>query len=138
MDQSTHYIPPDYANYTAADAELLPGLNLASDQGCWRASYGRGAGSPISACGNDQDKDGALCYPKCRSGYSAAGPVCWESCPSGYKDDGAFCRKDADIYGKGCCCTVFGCCKKCRSGYKDDGCTCRKDAHIFAKVRHEG
>ena len=42
---------------------------------CWRGSYGRGPGSPLSACSSDQDKNGALCYPKCQDGYYGVGPV---------------------------------------------------------------
>ena len=45
---------------------------------------------------------------------------------SSWRDDGTSCWSDADIYGKGCCCTVFGCCGNCKAGYNDDGCTCRK------------
>ncbi len=48
-------------------------------------------------------------------------------------DDGALCRRDAHIYGKKCCCTLFGCCHNCKSGYTDDGCTCRRNAHIFGE-----
>ncbi len=44
-------------------------------------------------CPDGQEKDGALCYPKCDSGYTGVGPVCWETCPSGYTDTGAFCTK---------------------------------------------
>ena len=43
--------------------------------------------------------------------------------------------KNADIYGKGCCCSSFdlGCCGICRSGYVDDGCTCRKNVALYFK-----
>jgi hypothetical protein len=54
-------------------------------------SYGRGAGTVLDTCAPDEDKDGALCYPKCAPGYHGVGPVCWQSCPSGYTDTGAFC-----------------------------------------------
>ena len=47
-------------------------------------------------------------------------------CPEGLRDDGVSCWSDAHIYGKGCCCTLWGCCHNCRAGYHDDGCTCRK------------
>ena len=49
-------------------------------------------------------------------------------CPQGLRDDGTSCWRDAHIYGKGCCCTIFSrwCCGNCYSGYHDDGCTCRK------------
>lgn len=102
---------------------------------CWQGSYGRGVGKVISSCKNDQDKDGALCYPKCIEGYRGVGPVCWENCPSGFTDIGLFCTRPAHIYGKGCCCTIFtkSCCNSCQSGYKDDGCTCRRDVVFLTK-----
>jgi len=61
---------------------------------CYRQSYGRGVGVPLSTCSSNQQKNGALCYPECKSGYGGAGPVCWQSCPSGYTDTGAFCHID--------------------------------------------
>ncbi len=63
-------------------------------------TYGRGAGVPVSACPAGMERNGALCYPKCRVGFSGAGPVCFQICPAGYKDDGALCRKDAIIFAK--------------------------------------
>ncbi|NJP10556.1 MAG: hypothetical protein HC866_14640 [Leptolyngbyaceae cyanobacterium RU_5_1] len=65
-----------------------------------KKTYGRGVGKPISTCANGQEKNGALCYPACKPGYSGVGPVCWKSCPDGFKDDGAVCRKDAHIFAK--------------------------------------
>lgn len=62
-------------------------------------SYGRGVGEPLG-CGPNEDKDGALCYPRCKSGYTGVGPVCWEKCPSGYADTGGHCAKPAP-YGRG-------------------------------------
>ena len=44
---------------------------------CWKKAYGRTAGEPFSSCPDDKEKDGALCYPYCESGYSGVGPVCW-------------------------------------------------------------
>ena len=59
-----------------------------------------GPGKPLTDCNSNQDKDGALCYPKCNSGYNGVGPVCWGSC--GDKIDvGALCRE------------------RCRSGFND-------------------
>ncbi len=46
---------------------------------CTKKSHGRGAGAPIHACADNMDKDGALCYPKCKAGFHGVGPVCWES-----------------------------------------------------------
>jgi len=45
---------------------------------CTKKSVGRGVGAPIHACADNMDKDGALCYPKCKSGFHGVGPVCWE------------------------------------------------------------
>jgi len=67
---------------------------------CYRQSFGRGVGVPLSTCTDGQQKDGLLCYPKCKEGYGGAGPVCWQYCPSGFRDDGAFCAKPA-AYGRG-------------------------------------
>jgi len=41
-----------------------------------KSSYGRGAGV-TPHCRADQDQNGALCYPKCETGYQGVGPVCW-------------------------------------------------------------
>lgn len=67
---------------------------------CYRDSYGRTAGKPLTVCNANEEKNGALCYPKCKSGYGGAGPVCWQSCPSGYKDIGVSCEKPKS-YGRG-------------------------------------
>jgi hypothetical protein len=95
-------------------------------------------------CGGDIDA-GALCRKRCADGYRDVAGVCWKDCPGGYTDDGAFCRRDAHIYGKGCCCVEAcaygkcsnnGCCSgsgKCPADYSEDPCTCRKDAHIIPK-----
>ena len=72
--------------------------------------------------------------------YKKPCPSSWTSNGITYtdiRDDGTTCftkpygrgvgRSAVHIYGKGCCCTAWGCCG-CRSGYTDDGCTCRRDA----------
>lgn len=41
-----------------------------------KKSYGRTAGKPMG-CKKDEEKGGALCYPKCKPGYKGVGPVCW-------------------------------------------------------------
>ena len=64
-------------------------------------------GKPLSTCDPSQDKDGLLCYSKCKSGMNGVGPVCWaniqnvgvgtavelEPCASGWVNDGLTCRK---------------------------------------------
>ncbi len=48
-------------------------------------SYGRGAGKAMSFhkgkldCDKKDDKDGGLCYNKCRDGYHGVGPVCYNN-----------------------------------------------------------
>jgi hypothetical protein len=59
----------------------------------------RGVGVPM-VCGEGEDLDGALCYPKCPDGFTGVGPVCWQNCPDGFRDDGAFCAKP-EAYGRG-------------------------------------
>jgi len=56
-----------------------------------KSSYGRGVGKPLSTCPANEEKDAALCYTKCKSGFHGVGPVCWQNCPSGRKDCGAGC-----------------------------------------------
>ena len=59
-----------------------------------------GVGTPLVACREGFERNGALCYPLCRAGYHGNGPACWGSCPEGYTDDGGTCRKDVHIFGK--------------------------------------
>lgn len=48
----------------------------ADGTGCIKSSYDRGVGK-IPACGSYQsEKQGALCYPKCRTGYKRVFTVC--------------------------------------------------------------
>ena len=87
---------------------------------CLKDSYERGIGSSISTCNDDYEKNGALCYPKCKEGFYGVGPICWELCKEGYDDHGVSCFKNAHIYTKECCCTIFtlNCCNNCTEGYK--------------------
>ncbi|MDA8130370.1 MAG: hypothetical protein M0011_02580 [Elusimicrobia bacterium] len=98
---------------------------------CYRDSYGRGVGVPLSSCPPDKEKDAWLCYPKCKSGYDGVGPVCWRSCPSGYVDTGAFCHIDKPLTKGGkwvCSWKLFGKCMmkklECPSGYVNAGLFC--------------
>ena len=62
---------------------------------CYKQSYGRGAGVPLSTCRDEyyNQRDGALCYPECKDGYTGCGPICWEDCRPGYDNHGATCCK---------------------------------------------
>ena len=94
---------------------------------CWKTTYGRGVGTIPESCVTppNTDKDGALCYPPCKTAvptcvlllhqmlmrvlmpvlvlmllsfrYYGVGPVCWQHCPKGWVDEGALCRKDGSI-----------------------------------------
>ena len=101
---------------------------------CWKKSYMRGVGSPITYCDPETDKEGALCYPKCKPGYTGVGPACWKQCKPGYTERGAFCIIDLDIYIKGCCCAIDDeCCNNCNVTYIDDGCTCRRPPKSYPR-----
>ncbi len=85
---------------------------------CWRQSYGRGVGEPLSTCPN-ADKDGLLCYPLCKDNYNGVGPVCWQKCPSGMPDRGVTCEKVT--YGRGAGYVLWKE-DKCKKEHSDVGC----------------
>ena len=106
-----------------------------------KKSQGRGVGTPMG-CAANEELNGALCYPRCNTGYKGVGPVCWQSCRDGYHDDGATCRKDAHIFGSDnskcpwydkCGLVTAKGCSKCPADYHNDGCTCRRNVDIYAK-----
>jgi hypothetical protein len=127
---------------------LLPGQDVFTKPRptkgvCWKQTYGRGAGTPIDSCAAGEEKDGALCYPRCRDGFVGEGPLCFRRCPSGFVDDGLTCRKPGDIYAKdsygrgvGTLPDIRGrcsgdrtkqdglCYKRCRDGYRGRGPVC--------------
>lgn len=73
--------------YSATDAKF-----------CWKDSYGRGVGAPLSACPG-KDKIGLLCYTKCPAGYARNGFDCHQICPDNFNDQWLFCRLAE--YGRG-------------------------------------
>ncbi|MFC1522640.1 hypothetical protein ACFL6Y_09545 [Elusimicrobiota bacterium] len=110
---------------------IADGVASARQPYCYKESYGRGVGAPVSACSSDKDKDGWLCYPKCKTNYNGVGPVCWQKCPSNYTDTGAFCHIKKPLTKKGtwkCSWRLFGKCmmKKlsCPKGYAKAGLFC--------------
>ncbi len=66
-------------------------------------------------------------------------PSCDAGLPLRAHHPPTICRRDYAAYGKGCCCTAFGCCrKKCRTGFKDDGgCMCKRDANTIWKSTYD-
>jgi hypothetical protein len=75
--------------------------------------------------------NGALCYPKCRSGFhNVACCVCSPNCPSGMTDGGIMCTKQIkydpakvpDSCDDGWEKNGLLCYPKCRDGYHNFGC----------------
>ncbi|KXZ51418.1 hypothetical protein GPECTOR_12g380 [Gonium pectorale] len=98
---------------------------------CWTSSCNPG----------DEDNGAGLCYPACRSGYCSNGlTMCIQcNCPDGYRNDPLSCWRDYAAYGKGCCCTWFGCCgRNCGGGFGDDGgCLCVRHASLIWKATYD-
>jgi hypothetical protein len=102
-------------------------------------------GKPLSTCDPSQEKNGLLCYPKCKTGMKGVGPVCWanlqdvgvgtpvqlESCPAGWVNDGLTCREP--LRWDGCCSRgLFNECYGCAKGGNvvgrlNNGGTCPSD-----------
>lgn len=101
-------------------------VNAANQPYCYKQTQTRGAGYPLSTCDSTMEKNGALCYPKCKAGYGGAGPVCWQTCPSGYVDTGAFCHVDKALTKSGSwsCPEWYSCRKVCPTGYTNAGLFC--------------
>ena len=111
-----------------------PANTTDSGVACTKKSYSRGVGAPVSACTAEMDKSGALCYPKCRTGYAGVGPVCWAICPTDMTDTGVSCAKKSYSRGIGtplsaCAAdqTKIGalCYKPCPEGTTADGILCK-------------
>ncbi len=83
-------------------------------------------------CGPNYQRNGLLCYPKCRAGFHPVGCcICSPDCPGGMADHGAMCRKNSYTTGVGTIplsCDpgreIWGllCHKKCRDGFRPFGC----------------
>ena len=67
---------------------------------CYQSTYGRGVGKVLSTCNSDEEKNGLLCYPKCRKDYFGNGPICYEQCRNGYSNTGTTCFRGIDTYTK--------------------------------------
>ncbi len=114
----------------------------------WKGSYGRGVGTPLDTCAAGKNQRAALCYDKCREGFSDHGTLtCSTDCPQGYSDTGATCHYNGDksyspVHWDNChtrtakvC--AFGACVggDCVGGLTEDGCRdgYRKDASVCWK-----
>ena len=59
---------------------------------CWAETTGRNAGTIPTTCTAAEERNGALCYPKCATGYSSDGVLgCIQNCPANATNDGLFC-----------------------------------------------
>jgi hypothetical protein len=76
-------------------------LNTGIDLSCAKKVI---IGSPrTGVCGQNEEKDGGLCYPKCKTGYYGVGPVCWGNSPSKWVG----CGMGAAVDAKTCASAVF-------------------------------
>jgi hypothetical protein len=122
-----------------------PTANALPAEFYWKGSYGRGVGTPLDACPTGKNQRGALCYDKCREGFSDHGTLtCSTDCPPGYTDTGATCHYNGDksyspVHWDNChsrtakvC--AFGSCVggDCIGGLTEDG--CRDGYHKDASV----
>lgn len=68
------------------------GVHAQGSDFCWSDTKPRGVGTIPTTCGPDQERNGALCYPRCPQGYVSDGVAgCIQRCPAGATDDGLFC-----------------------------------------------
>ena len=88
FDKMYHPCPAGSVNPTqwlakeAGDAMNIPGKNALEGLGnmnltCFGVS-----------CNDDEDKDGGLCYPKCKPGYTGRVGMCIKDCPDGWERTG--------------------------------------------------
>lgn len=78
------------------------GMNPGMDLSCAKVVT---IGDPeTGTCAAGEEKDGGLCYPQCKAGYTGVGPVCWASPPSSWVECGMGAAKDS----RTCAEIVFG------------------------------
>lgn len=58
---------------------------------CWKK--GADFGKIPTGCPANWERHLALCFEKCKSGYTHFGGVCWEVCSGGYRNIGLICSK---------------------------------------------
>ena len=100
---------------------------------CWKQSYTRGIGTPLTKCPLNKEKDGALCYNKCERNYYGVGALCVQTCPSDYNDYGLLCYRSHISQHKTCTNRSIQSCKPCENGFTNDGFFCVKESDFFFK-----
>ena len=111
---------------------------------CWRETWGTGVATGIPTdCPAGTERNGLLCYDKCKAGYASDGVAgCIQNCPEGAVNDGLFCGwpsykvAEYPIWDEGKCRrnhATVGCGKigllwveNCRTGYRHVAGFCEK------------
>jgi hypothetical protein len=62
-------------------------------------AYERGAGVPLG-CGAEEQKDGDLCYPKCKDKFKGEGEQCKQICPANTQDAETHCLSGPYVFRK--------------------------------------
>jgi len=57
----------------------------------WPAVEAAEAADSKKQCAFDEERDGNICYPRCKSNYTGDGDECVEVCPSNSQDYGNKC-----------------------------------------------
>jgi hypothetical protein len=125
---------------SCTDPKLGDGINAPyegrlRDDGtsCWLDAFGRGIGA-LPGCAPDEQKDGALCYPRCKDTHKGVGPVCWQkNCPPNRPvKKGLMCYEDCAQKEGGNGGWFNGSlleCAACNGGWKSDGFLgCKRDS----------
>jgi hypothetical protein len=134
--------PPSYAKSSKLPKKGSCPSGMRDDgMNCWLDAIGRGVGYPLQCREGDQRVE-ALCYPRCRQGYTSMPfGFCEETCPL-YKDrngrtkqstnDGLFCTQWIHSYIPGN--KTWNPFKggfweraSCRDGFRDRGTTCNEE-----------
>lgn len=116
-------------------AASCPGGYTNTGISCYRTWPPDSQSLDAATCASNEDKVGALCYPKCNPGFYAFGCcVCSPSCPPGMTDQGIYCSKSNPPVAVG---TVPN---SCPTGYSKDPTgalcypTCKTGYHMVGPV----
>ena len=83
-------------SFITGGASTLHDLSQGASGGpkpCWTETKARGKPVVVSDCPPRMEKDGLLCFPKCKAGFSGWGLNCYKNCPRGWTDNGINCTK---------------------------------------------
>ena len=81
-------------------AGRAPGIGCSGCSGCSWGGCSGCSSCNLNPCRQSEERNGGLCYPRCRAGFHAFGCcVCSPDCPEGMADIGVSCQKES--YGRG-------------------------------------